>query len=107
MCDLTHCKEKKIGVENIEQRGFTAKEIANYIDSCISTQESLPESEQKDTVCYLLISTSVPPQYDADEYSVLENLPESLKDKVSITTDFDRSPVIIEYKDLGNKVLVR
>jgi len=93
--------------KTIEQDSFTAKEIAVYIESCLSTQESIPENEQKDVVCYTLLSKSTPPKFTATKTSVLENLPKSIKEKVTITTTFKRSYVVIEFRDLGNEIIVR
>jgi hypothetical protein len=93
--------------KTIEQDSFTAKEIAVYIESCLSTQEQIDEKDQKDVVCYTLLSKSTPPKFTATKSSVVENLPKEIKDKVTITTTFKRSYVVIEFKDLGNEIIVR
>jgi pyruvate/oxaloacetate carboxyltransferase len=92
--------------KTIEKNSFAAKEIATYIESCLSNQESLPEKDQKDVVCYTLLAKSAP-YFSANKNSVLDSVQPTIKDRIDIVTDFQRSYVVIEFKDVGNKILVR
>ena len=42
--------------EIIEKNSFTPGEVSVYMESCYSKMTSIPESQQKDVICYLLKS---------------------------------------------------
>jgi len=97
----TSCPDKK----PIEKNSFTSTEISVYIQSCDSCNSNIPPAEQKDTVCYLLIA-SKPPYFVADANAILNALPSDLKKRTTITANFNSQIIKIEFKELGDKLIV-
>jgi len=87
--------------KQIEKDSFSASEIASYIESCYSTMTSVPEDEQKDTNCFLLIGKSF------ESSGILERVSSSIRNNVEIRADFTRGILIIGFQDVGNKIIVR
>jgi hypothetical protein len=87
--------------KQIEKDSFTAGEIAAYAESCYNAITSLPEIEQKDTNCFLLIGRKF------ESSGILEKVSPSLRNNVEIRSDFTRGVVIIGFQDIGNKIIVR
>jgi hypothetical protein len=91
--------------KSVEQDYFTSGEIATYIDDCLSTNLNIPESDQKDIVCYTLLAKNAP-YFRADKNSILSSVQSNLRDKVTINTDFTRQYVKIEFEDVTNSIIV-
>jgi len=85
----------------VEKQSFTSGEIASYIETCYTAMTSLPETEQKDISCFILVGTSFQSQ------GILDRVSPTIKDHVTITSNFNRGVVIIDFVDLGNKITVR
>jgi len=88
----------------IEKNDFSENEVAVYIESCYSTMMSLKESEQKDTVCYLLKSGS------GFNFCHIP-LPAELNGKVefncnSPSGNFNGKSITIKFLDADNKIEV-
>ena len=82
---------------------FSIGEITVYIEDCYYTMTSLPEDEQEDIVCYVLIPKEGFELRKEDLESVISN---DIIDKVDIQTLFNRDVIKIQYQDLGNRILV-
>lgn len=107
ICNITgSCSKVQKFPKSINQDSFTPYEVANYIDNCLSTELSLPENQQKDTVCYILFSKTSFASSGLTADSLQQALPESLKDKVVVQTDFSHDYLRIQFQDLGNKIIV-
>ncbi|MEM7826950.1 MAG: hypothetical protein QXQ40_01860 [Candidatus Aenigmatarchaeota archaeon] len=103
--DPEKCSPKKLAdfPKTITKDTFSSGEIVTYIDSCLSNIQALPEVEQKDIVCYILMATS---GFRATRLEVIALLPNNIKDKVEIETDFTKDYVKIEFLDVGDKIKV-
>lgn len=93
------------GTKTISQDTFSSREIATFIDSCYSSNKALPENEQKDTVCFVLLAKTSP-YFNVDTNSILNNVSPSIKNQVDFKTDFTLQYVKIQYQDLGNRIIV-
>lgn len=93
------------GSKTINQDTFTAREIATLVESCYSNNMALPENEQKDSVCYVLLAKTQP-YFNADKDSILKNVSPNIKNQVEFKTDFNMQYLKIQYQDLGNKIIV-
>ncbi|RLB75548.1 MAG: hypothetical protein DRH24_19430 [Deltaproteobacteria bacterium] len=89
--------------KRVTQDSFSSGEIATYIESCLLTMSSLPEEEQEDIDCYIL---TVNQNFIASPDEVIARLSPETAQKTEIQTDFSRDLVIIQYQDIGNKVIV-
>jgi hypothetical protein len=85
----------------IEKSVFTSRNVAKYIDSCYR----MAVEKSRDFVCYVLQGS-----FDADEAAVRGNVTavpdinEQLKIRVA---DFSvRQSVVIQFEDLGDKIIV-
>lgn len=87
--------------KQVEKDSFSAGEIASYIESCYTTMTSVSETEQKDTNCFLLIGKNF------ESSGILEKVSPSIRGNVEISADFTRGILIIEFIDVGNKIIVR
>ena len=88
----------------IDKNTFNPGEVSTYIEDCYYTMVSLPENEQKDIVCYVLISeTSFSPGFQTN---LRDALSDDIEGIVDIQTVFDRDVVKIQYVDVGNRILV-
>ncbi|MFH0711019.1 MAG: hypothetical protein V1944_00405 [Candidatus Aenigmatarchaeota archaeon] len=96
-----NCPDKK----TIEKNSFISQEISTYIQSCDSCYSSIPEGDQKDVVCYLLIGKTSP-YFQADKTVILNTLSSGLRNRTEITSSFSSQIVKIEFKELGNKIVV-
>ena len=97
-------EEKKIDFPKTEEKeAFSSGEIAKYIQSCYSAMESLPEIDQKDTICYILLAKR---GFSANSREILNLLSEELRNRTEIIANFSKSYVKIEFKDIGDKILV-
>ena len=92
------------GPSSIEQESFNSGEVVTYIESCYATHSVLDETEQKDVVCYTLLASK---SINANKQEVLINLDPDLKNRVDIDTDFSKQYVVIEFSEVGNRVVVR
>lgn len=97
----TNCPDKM----PITKNSFSSNEISAYIQSCDSCNSNLPEADQKDTVCYLLIAKTQP-YFSADSNSILSALPSVLRSRTSVTANFNNQIVEIQFKDVGNQLIV-
>jgi hypothetical protein len=95
------CPDRK----SIEKDTFASSEISAYIQSCDNCYSNIPEADQKDAVCYLLIAKKQP-YFNANAGTILNTLPLDLKTRTQITTNFASQIVKIEFKELGNKIVV-
>ena len=91
--------------ENKEKDSFTSAEVRTYIDSCYSYWTSLEEVDQKDIVCYVLLS-KVPFNETVTKGDIVNSLSPSIRDKVEIKTDFSLTHVSIKFESLGDKIIV-
>jgi len=89
--------------KTIERSSFTSSEIANYAETCYNSMTSIPPADQKDTNCFILVGN----QFNANANDVMNNISPSIRDHVTITTDFSRGVVIIDFADIGDKIIVR
>jgi hypothetical protein len=87
--------------KQIEKDSFASGEIASYIESCYTSMTSIPEGDQKDTNCFLLIGKSF------ESSDILEKVSPSIRNNVEIKADFTRGILIIQFQDVGNKIIVR
>ncbi len=87
--------------KTIEKSSFTSGEIASYIESCYASITALPETEQKDTNCFILIGNSF------ESAGILDKVSPTVKSHVTITSGFNRGVVIVDFVDVGNKIIVR
>jgi len=103
-CIVTECKKTiKDYPITVTQDSFSSGEIATYVESCLRDMEELPENEQKDITCYILIVTN---SFNAFPDEVRDNLSSDIKNRVEIKSSFDRDLVMIKFQDLGNKILI-
>lgn len=96
-------KEKIEFPKTITKDSFSSGEIANYIISCYSAMISIPETEQKDVVCYVLLARR---GFSASSSQILESIPRDIRQSVNITASFTKNYVKIEFRDINNKILV-
>ncbi|MEM7816391.1 MAG: hypothetical protein QXZ20_00590 [Candidatus Aenigmatarchaeota archaeon] len=96
-------KDKVEFPKTITKDSFSSAEIANYIVSCHSTIISIPETEQKDMVCYVLLSRS---GFSVSSTEILASIPADIKPNVEIRASFKKDYVKIEFRDINNKILV-
>lgn len=96
-------KEKVEFPKTITKDSFSSGEIANYIVSCYSVMISVPEAEQKDVVCYVLLSRR---GFSASSRDILSAIPRDISPNVEINASLNKDYVKIEFKDIKNKVLV-
>lgn len=89
--------EKPPKTESIQKETFTSADVARYIESCWSKTGE----ESGDLVCYILQGG-----FSASKNDVLSQLPPSLTDKTEITTDFSGQSVVIDFKDIGDRIVV-
>jgi len=85
----------------IEQQSFTAKEIAGYISNCYKQMTSLPEDEQRDTVCYILNS---PNGFNLTNEDVKKYLQSDLSSQLEIQFDQKNDILVIGFKEAGEDV---
>ena len=97
----TNCPDKK----PIEKDTFSSSEISAYIQSCDNCNSNIPPADQKDAVCYLLLARKSP-YFSADKNAILSTLPSNLKSRTIITSNFNSQIVKIEFKELGDKLVV-
>jgi hypothetical protein len=100
--------DKKLEVDfpqTVEQGHYTPGSIAQFIESCYDTMTEVPEVEQKDIVCYVLMAdsqfsgfVSEPAIRGATRGRVAQNL--------VFQTDLSKTHLKIEFKDLGDKIIV-
>jgi uncharacterized membrane protein YraQ (UPF0718 family) len=95
------CPDRK----SIEKDTFASSEISAYVQSCDSCYSNIPEADQKDAVCYLLLAKKQP-YFNANADAILNTLPLDLKTRTQVTTNFASQIVKIEFKELGNKIVV-
>lgn len=95
--------EKPEFPKTITKDSFSSGEIANYIFSCYSTMISVPETEQKDIVCYVLLARN---GFSVSSRDILTLIPSDIKSNVEISASFTKDYVKIEFRDINNKVLV-
>lgn len=96
----------KLPVEtSASQTKFSAGEIANYIESCYSNMERVPEASQKDIVCYVLMANNSFSTFTSSA-EVSSALSKDIRDKVHFNTDFQRAYLKIEFRELGNEIIV-
>ena len=88
----------------VEKNDFSSGEISVYIEDCYSTMISFPEDEQNDVICYILQPSN---GFNIRKEDLISKLPDELKNKVNIKTNFQKDVVKIEYIDIGNTILVR
>ena len=104
VCTIFKCpKTKEKFPLRVTKDYFTSSEIANYIVSCLESMSSLPEAEQEDKDCYILVAKK---GFQANKGSVLLAIPPELRGRVNIEASFTRDLVIIQFKDIGNRVIV-
>ena len=89
----------------IEKDSFASSEISAYVQSCDNCYSNIPEADQKDAVCYLLLAKKSP-YFNADANSILNTLSNDLRKRTQVTTNFVSQIVKIEFKELGNKIVV-
>jgi hypothetical protein len=107
ICNITgSCGKTQKFPKNINQDSFATSEVVNYIDSCLATETALPENDQKDIICYILFSKNTFASSGVTATTLQQALPQSLKDSVSIQTDFSHDYLKIQFQDLGNKIVV-
>ena len=87
--------------KQIEKDSFSSGEIASYVESCYTAITSLAETDQKDTNCFLLVGRNF------ESVGILDKVSPTIRDHVEIRADFTRGVLIIQFQDLGNKVIVR
>jgi len=92
--------------ENKEKNSFTAGEVKTYIDSCYLYWTSLEEVDQKDTVCYILLSQVPFNSTGVTKQSLMNVLSSSIKDKVDIKTNFGLTHISIKFESLGDRIVV-
>jgi len=90
--------------KSVEQETFNSGEIATYIESCYNTYSSLSEAEQEDTICWTLLASK---GINANKDDILNNVDPDIRNKVEIKTDFSKSYVVIEFSEVGNRIVVR
>lgn len=87
--------------EYVEGDRFTAGQLSVYIDNCYHQMVSLPESEQKDVICYVLKSDTGFASISKDYISIPIDL------DVTFEMNWNSGIVVkIEYEDVGNKIVV-
>lgn len=89
--------------QTIEHNSFTSSEVANYVETCYNTETSIQASDRKDTNCFVLIGNS----FGDNANDVMSNISPSIRDYVTISADFTRGVVIIDFTDIGSKITVR
>jgi len=94
--------DNKVSVKTeLVESSFTSQSVAKYIKSCWGMTGS---NYDGDIVCYILKGSF----FGATPASVLNAVPEDLKRNVVIEVESFAyvTSVIIEFKDLGNKIIV-
>jgi len=99
--------EEKIdtSVKTVNQASFSAGQVAQYIESCYDKMSEIPEVDQKDTVCYVLMAQSNFNGF-VSQNNIIGQLPQELKSKVTFNTNFGLSYLKIEFRELGDKIVV-
>ena len=101
---LFHEEDKTKGFPSIEKReSFIASDVAVLIESCYSVMTSLPEDEQKDITCYTLISGK---KFGFGAEEVMSMVPEEIRERLEVHTSFDRDVVLIQFRDVGNRIIL-
>jgi len=91
--------------QNEEKDSFTSAEVATYIDSCYSYWTSLEEVDQKDIVCYILLSRT-PFNESVSKEGILSSLSSSIRDNLDVRTDFGLTHLSIKFESLGDRIIV-
>jgi len=82
---------------------FNSGEIAAFIESCYNIMNNLPETEQGNIDCYILVVSG---NFNADANSVLAELSPEVSAVTTVLTNFNRDLIIIRFVDIGNKIEV-
>ncbi len=89
--------------KKISSDSFDSGEIAAFIESCYNVMNNLPETEQGDMDCYILVASN---NFNANANDVLSRLSSEVSAKTTIITNFNRDLVIIRFIDIGNRIEV-
>lgn len=89
----------------IKEKEFTISQVANYIESCYDTFSSLPEEEQEDKDCYVLIA-DYPFRNMINKKDLLNYLDERIREHVEFKATLNKEVLTISFEDLGNKVVI-
>ncbi len=94
--------------EIVEKNSFSLGEVSVYIESCHSLMSSLSEDEQRNIVCYVLEADETFDNFGpgADPGTDWESELSSLALVSDIEADFDKVIIKIEYKDVGNSIII-
>lgn len=99
--------EKKPGLEvkTLNQNSFSSGQVAQYIESCYDAMSEIPEADQEDKVCYVLMAQSSFNSF-VSQSDIFSSLPKELKSRVKFNTNFNLSYLKIEFKELGDEIVV-
>ncbi|MGC9310438.1 MAG: hypothetical protein ACP5E4_01805 [Candidatus Aenigmatarchaeota archaeon] len=91
--------------KTFEQTSFSAGEIANYIESCHDAMTEIPEVEQEDGVCYVLMANTAFSSF-VDASTIQGALDPKIRQKVSFRSDLKKTHLKIEFIELNDIVAV-
>lgn len=99
--------EEKIdtNVKTVNQASFSAGQVAQYIESCYDKMIEVPEVDQKDTVCFVLMAQSNFNTF-ASQNDIVNSLPQELKSRTTFNTNLGLSYLKIEFRELGDKIVI-
>jgi len=89
----------------INKFSFSSGEIAQYIESCYDTMSEVPEVNQSDIVCYILMADSQISS-SANEEAIRESVPADIKTKIVFNTNLSKDYVRVEFRELEDKIVV-
>lgn len=85
----------------IQKDSFSAKEIANYAETCYATMTAVDPADRTDVTCFILVAKSF------ESNGILDDIPPAMRNNTIITSTFNTGVVIIDFKDLANEIVIR
>lgn len=89
----------------ISKSSFSSGEIASFIESCYETMSRVPEVNQSDTICYILMADSeMGSSANADD--IRKYVSADIRDKIIFNTSLSKEYVRVEFRELGDEIII-